>query len=575
MMAAFGRNENRKKKQEEKKRKDQRVIRMKKCTGAAGRWNKTIGQIWADPDGSTVLREKRSAGERASSFIKVHRWELTFVFLMGCLLFGLSWILPFNEAPDEAMRYLIPQYIYRHGTLPKGWEEEVRNKLWGISYAFQPYIPYMIGGYLMKLVGLFTDSEHALMMTARFVNIVIGMGFYWYVLQIGKKLFASRLFRTFFVALLAMLPQLLYIFTYVNTDGMAVFSSAMIIYYWLEGLEKKWNRQSCTGLAVAVAVCALSYFNAYGYALFSVFLFIGSMVVFYRRKGIKECGAMIVKRGLFIAVVVFLLAGWWFVRAAVLFDGDILGMKTSSKYGEMYAMDEYRPSERQSLQEQGVELSTMLKNGDEGGMDWFILTDRSVIGVFGYAKYIMGLDLYEIHKSLFLVGFVGILLHILLAAGYYLMAWAGSRTNSRTGGTGKLEKPRLTFENCRICPVNFCILQVSLAFCMVIPVILSIYYSYVSDFQPQGRYVMPMIVPLMYFTAAGMERFMTLFFRKWFVYPMMLLMFYAVLHVFLGAFVSLYIPTFVESLSSWADIRFPWFANVDILTKLLQAMLPG
>ena len=86
---------------------------------------------------------------------------------------------------------------------------------------------------------------------------------------------------------------------------------------------------------------------------------------------------------------------------------------------------------------------------------------------------------------------------------------------------------------------------------------------------------MPMIVPLMYFTAAGMERFMTLFFRKWFVYPMMLLMFYAVLHVFLGAFVSLYIPTFVESLSSWADIRFPWFANVDILTKLLQAMLPG
>ena len=86
---------------------------------------------------------------------------------------------------------------------------------------------------------------------------------------------------------------------------------------------------------------------------------------------------------------------------------------------------------------------------------------------------------------------------------------------------------------------------------------------------------MPMILPLMYFTATGVERFMTLFLRRWFVYPMMLLMFYAVLHVFLGAFVSLYIPTFVEGCAAWANIRFPWFANIDILMKLLQSLIPG
>lgn len=561
------------------------MIRIKKIFHT---WNLKLNRIWSDgADAPTTCREKRPARERISAFFYTNRGAFLFILVMGCLLFGLSWILPFNEAPDEAMRYLIPQYIYKYGKLPKGWEEEVRNEIWGISYAFQPYIPYIIGGYLMKLVAIFNDSEKALLMTARFVNIVIGMGFYWYVVQIAGKLIHSKLFRTFFVALLALLPQLLYLFTYVNTDGIALFSSAMLVYYWLVGLERKWDRRSCTGLAVGVGICALSYFNAYGYALFSVVLFVSSLIVFYRRRGAKECTSIILKRGIFITVIVLLIAGWWFVRAAILFDGDILGMNTSAKYGEMYAMEEYRPSEKLSLAEQGVPLSTMLQSRADGGMDWCELTYRSTIGVFGYAKYMMGLDLYEIHKKLFLLGCVGTMLQaVVYVWGRFSFRYCKkqekkskkgqrSRNGLLLGICKHAEKPQLRFTNCQISGMNFCILQFSLVCCMIIPVILAVYYSYASDFQAQGRYLMPMILPLMYFTATGMERFMTLFLRKWFLYPMMLLMFYAVLHVFLGAFVSLYIPTFVESCAAWADIRFPWFANINILMKLLQSLIPG
>ena len=64
----------------------------------------------------------------------------------------------------------------------------------------------------MRLVGLFSDSQKALLMAARAANILIGMGFYWYVAQIGRKLFPRRTFRYFFLALLSMLPQLLYLF---------------------------------------------------------------------------------------------------------------------------------------------------------------------------------------------------------------------------------------------------------------------------------------------------------------------------------------------------------------------------
>ena len=41
---------------------------------------------------------------------------------------------------------------------------------------------------------------------------------------------------------------------------------------------------------------------------------------------------------------------------------------------------------------------------------------------------------------------------------------------------------------------------------IIIPVILALYYSYTYDFQPQGRYYLPMVVPFMYFPVMGIEK---------------------------------------------------------------------
>lgn len=38
----------------------------------------------------------------------------------------------------------------------------------------------------------------------------------------------------------------------------------------------------------------------------------------------------------------------------------------------------------------------------------------------------------------------------------------------------------------------------------IIPNMLNVWYSYSSDYQPQGRYSMPMLIPLMYFVAKGL-----------------------------------------------------------------------
>ena len=137
------------------------------------------------------------------------------------------------------------------------------------------------------------------------------------------------------------------------------------------------------------------------------------------------------------------------------------------------------------------------------------------------------------------------------------------------------ERPAFTVENQVLSPANFFIVQFSLVCCIIIPVLLSLVYSYTDDFQPQGRYIMTFIIPVMYFTAAGTERVLTLCFRKWMVPLLMLPLLYAVVHVWASAFLSVYIPAWCESLSFLSGLRFPWLSNIGPVVKLLQLLIPG
>ena len=84
------------------------------------------------------------------------------------LLFGfyVVWAVtqPYNSAPDEYMRYQIPEFIYQHGALPHGGDPSIRNPIWGISYGFTPILSYIISAGFMKVTSLFTTDPFALLM---------------------------------------------------------------------------------------------------------------------------------------------------------------------------------------------------------------------------------------------------------------------------------------------------------------------------------------------------------------------------------------------------------------------------
>ena len=42
--------------------------------------------------------------------------------------------------------------------------------------------------------------------------------------------------------------------------------------------------------------------------------------------------------------------------------------------------------------------------------------------------------------------------------------------------------------------------------CMVLPLLLYLRYCYATDYQEQGRYLLPALVPAMYYVVKGLER---------------------------------------------------------------------
>lgn len=142
----------------------------------------------------------------------------------------------------------------------------------------------MIAAVFMKAVSFVTTAPFALLLAARFVNILFGLGTVWLVLDMGKRLFDRRK-AWIAAAFVGLLPGSLFVFTYVNCDALAVFSTAVIVYAWVRYLDEGWIYKNCVILALGVAACALSYYNAYGFILCSIFFFGITLFMEAKKKG--------------------------------------------------------------------------------------------------------------------------------------------------------------------------------------------------------------------------------------------------------------------------------------------------
>ncbi len=403
-----------------------------------------------------------------------------FLFCACCFLFYFLWAVnkPFNYGPDEYMRYDVSEFLFKNNRLPIGLE--TANPVWGFSYAHLPtMIRHIFDFVFMKIGSIFSSNDFYILLCARMVSVLCGTLIVLFTIKISKILFKTPI-RWLMVGLVAFIPQLAFLSSYVNNDIVALLGATFIMYSWILGIHYNWNFKNSSILAIGIAICATSYYNAYSWILFSVFLFIFT----YLHQNNKDYKGLF-KYSFFIFLIVFLIAGYFFIRH-VAFYGDLLGIKTTQSYCELYGIDALKPSNRLTPKVQGISLIDMLF----GNMRFIKDSSNSFVGCFGYMQYPLPGFFYCIYYILFVMAFIGLV-------GFFI-----AKVKNK-------QKERLSIDADKI------LFGLSLLFCIVITICLSVYNSYANEFQPQGRYCYPALLAIAFFFTKGFDFISNLFSEKY------------------------------------------------------------
>ena len=369
----------------------------------------------------------------------------------------------YANPPDEHAKFLIPRYICEHGTLPGGYEEEIRLEGYGFSYAFYNVFPFIVSGYFMRLVSVFNNSEQALLYAARSISIISGLLMALVVYLLSRKLFDDRRFAWLFCFLVMFLPQQLFMHSYVNNDSMTLLSTAMMVYAWVSIKDEGYRLKNMLFLSGGIIICALSYYNAYAFILSSILLFFYSFISKQEGRFHYDWKEMLLK-GSFIGGLVLLGIAWWFIRSYRLHGGDIIGFRSRDAMALLYGNPHYFDT----YAERGYSIGQMLMMSD-----FIPKTLQSFIAAYGSMAMFANVWMYRLYG-------------LLLGLGVACFICFKNRFAKERGFNA--------------------LFHFNMVFCLMTPLFLLIVYAHGVDYQAQGRYLLPGVIPLMYYVAAGFER---------------------------------------------------------------------
>ncbi len=407
-------------------------------------------------------------------------FEIFVLFAVALSGFYLAANINMDQCPDEYMRYPLAQWIASNRRLPTGFEEEIVNPIWGTSYGFAPYFPQIVGAVLMNLASLFGNSDSALLFACRSVSVLSCTGAVFFCFRASRYIFESRPARLLFPVIVGFLPQVTFLSCYVNNDAPSLFCSCFILYALLRGRDRHWDIKSSVLLAVGLSLAAITYYFCYGWIVVSVIFYFYTIFTDETLSGGKEKRKRLFSRGFLIAGICLVLAGWYFVRNAIIYDGDILGFNQSDICRSIYSQAEGKAFTSGSpWKDTGKSFFEMIFSflGPTGkplpeDLPFVFGTYYGFIGIFGYYSVWLLRVIYKLYTVLFLFG----------AASFLIPK----------GKSGK-GKNTVVFWLCMIAV-------------MVIAVFLSAYNSFTNDYSPQGRYVISLLPALACIICRGFEK---------------------------------------------------------------------
>ena len=388
------------------------------------------------------------------------------VLLTFCICMTGALLLPVEQCPDESGRLLLTDWIVENGTLPGGDEPDVILPGWGFSYALRPYLSSIVGAAFKRIAICFTDSPRILLASSRMCSVLSVTFCCYFCIRLGHRLFEQKGSAVLFAVLICFLPQAAFLGMYLNNDSLSLCVVSMMLYYLIEGFDLRWPVRSCVSLGISFSIGLLAYYSMYGWLLMgAVFCVLAVMT----DPELPDKGSFIFRRAGLIFGICALLAGWFFVRNAFLRSGDFLGINA-----ELIS--------RARMQEQGQVLYRYICYRDDGlsvmqflrfkNYEWFRMSVASFIGAFGCMVFYLPKIQYGIYFTVF--GFASILFFAVLF----------------------LQKPTRRDS----------LLMIMMLLSGIVTVALHFWQSYARDYQPQGRYIITLILPLAYMLVRGLDK---------------------------------------------------------------------
>ena len=404
---------------------------------------------------------------------------LLFLMVLCFFLYSLwAIVIPFGQAPDEIQRYDVGNFIFKYHELPVAGDERLFYGGYGTTYATTPYLPYLLGGILMIVMNFLFNIEN-LYLVPRLISVISGVFSVFLVFKICKGLKLDTNLNYFVTSLFAFVPGYAFVNSYVNQDSFAILVNLFVVFTWVKGKQEGWLIKNYVYTGIGLALCLLTYLN--GYIIIPVTVML--LLFHYFQK--KQSGFW--KKLLFLMIPILVISGWFFVRNYIIYDGDMLGVSYSKQLSEKLASEEMKPSNRLTMQRQGVSIGEMLT--DRG---WLVGTYRSFWGTFGHMDTAFPLSFYIRISTLHFIALLGFISLSIKPLQKMIFS--------------KKEKLENAYRN-----------SIFLALFLLIPLafMLSIYYSYTSDFQYQGRYVYTALFPIILFSCLGISRLITPKLRSW------------------------------------------------------------
>lgn len=426
---------------------------------------------------------------------------------LGCalgLIVAMAFISGLDVHPDEIGHQQAAAY-YSDAWLPPSIEDPRILKTisgFGVSYLFRVDIIYFLSGKAALLLSAIADNEY---LKLRLFNILL---FFTLILIVARNVRGVPLL----IWALVLTPQIWYLFSYFNGDAFAFFIAMLITVQLInpdslthQFLRSPSIRNHLSGgvlFGILLGVLLSSKLNYYVYIAFIFVIIAGHMIM---DKGVTPWGSPLwIKKGALVACMALCI-----YLPPVIYDqyiNDFNKNENISRFVEEHAAPPFKPStviNRPEDSYPGLNLRSKGISWQELFLEksyWRKLSYLSFFGLYGYMSLYANSSYYEM-LSTFLFGMI---LFVYFYAAY------------------------------TVTPKDGRVLMLALLF-LLLAIGQSTYVSWAGDFEPQGRYLFPIIpivlMGLSRLTAGFQKRIIPCFSFILFLFSMTSFVFYALLFI--------------------------------------------